>query len=395
MVQRERRLTRRQLLRLAALGGVGVVAALPARRGGAALAGPARDAPAEVAGFPVLTVSGSHRAIGAAMGRTFRGRILAALLAQPSFSACVGAARGPLRARVAACLDAARARFPHLVEELEGLAEGAGVPFPALFAWNCRSEIGAALDPCPPGCSTIGVAGPAEPLRLAHNEDGDAAYLGRMFVLRARPPSGVAFATLVYPGTLPGNGPGLNERGVVQTTNYIGPCAPADGVPRYVLGRAVLEAADLDEALAMATSPDRAFPWHHNLAWLPEGRLLSVETWPGRHHVRDVAGLHLHTNHLVHPEMADLPERRDYLDRSSLPRLAALERVARERPLLGRDDLLAALRDHDGEPCHVCRHPGDAVPGVTVGAALFEAPQVAMTLVGGPPCRGATGVVRP
>jgi len=344
--------------------------------------------------FATVEASGSHREIGRAMGTTLGGHIRGVLAAEPSYERCLAAARGPQRELVARFLEVSRARFPAIVEEIEGMAEGLDVPFSDLFAWNCRSEIGVAERPCPPGCSTVGLR-TDETMLLAHNEDGGQAYLGRMFVLRATPPSGIAFAALVYPGTVAGNGPGLNARGVVQTTNYIAPCEVAEGIPRYLVGRAVLEAEDLDAAVSIATTEGRAFPWHHNLASLPEGRLVSLETWPGRHDRVDVEGVHVHTNHLTHPGMLELPEPEEYLGRSSGPRLASLESSRAARPFRSREDLLAALTDHSGRPCRVCRHGGDEVPGVTVAAAIFESPSVEMTLIDGPPCQGRQVVIRP
>ncbi|MBW2523696.1 MAG: hypothetical protein JRI23_05950 [Deltaproteobacteria bacterium] len=349
---------------------------------------------AAAAPFPTIQVAGTHRQIGAAVGAQFRDRIEDAVQGQPAFEACLDQARGPLADRVAQLEAATRQAYPHLVEELEGMAEGCGLPFADLFAWNCRSELDAAADPCPPGCSTAGWADPSRML-LAHNEDGPEPYDGRMFVLRARPPSGIWFAALVYPGTWPGNGPGLNDRGVVQSTNYISPCAAAAGIPRYALGRAVLEAPSLEEAIAVATRSGRAFPWHHNLASLTERKLVSLETWPGRHHRLNVAGLHLHTNHLVHPQMLDLPERKGYLARSSEPRLAALQRRLKGQQTVTRATLEAALQDRSGTPCKVCRRPGDEVPGVTVAMALFEAPERRMMLRGGQRCDGPWQIIEP
>jgi hypothetical protein len=383
-------MTRREALRR--LGGAAVLGLLSP--GALRCAAPG---PVEVGDdhhFDLLEVAGSYREIGHAVGVAFRDRILEALRDQPSFESCRAAAHGPQRARVGVFLEAVRARFPHLVDELEGMAEGVGIPFSDLFAWNCRSEIDTASRPCEPGCSTVGWVDQGH-MVLAHNEDGAAAYLGRMFVVHASPPSGVPFACLVYPGTLPGNGPGLNARGVVQTTNYIGPCRVPGGIPRYFIGRAVLEAENLEHAVSLATTEGRAFPWHHNLADLPGGRLISLETWPDRHHRREVDGLHLHTNHLIHPEMRDLPERTDYLDRSSLPRLEALERLTTTRPPREREAMVDLLRDHSGSPCRVCRHAGDEVPGVTLAAAVFESPRVEMTLIDGPPCRGGVETVAP
>lgn len=287
---------------------------------------------------------------------------------------------------------ATQARFPALMEELEGIAEGAGVEMADLFAWNCRAELSAIAETCPPGCSTVGLVRDGGSMILAHNEDGGEVYEGRMVILKATPPSGVAFLAMVYPGTIAGSGPGLNTRGLAQTTNYISCCAPGDGIPKYLIGRAVLEAGDLDEAVAIATSEGRAFPWHHNLALLPEARLVSLETWPGRHNRRDVTGAHIHTNHLVHSEMEGLEERVDYMESSSRPRLTALQRFVEEHPFENREDLLAALGDRRGSPCKVCRQRDDEVPGMTVATAVYESPALEVSMSEGPPCLGGASM---
>jgi len=387
-------LSRREALGL--LGGsaaAGLLGAAGLHCGGARL----RREPG-VKPFEVLEVSGSHREIGRAVGEHFRERIKNVLGGLEEYGQVVGAAQGEYKARVEAFLDAATMRFSYLVEELEGMAEGADLPFDYLFAWNCRSEIQAGCKSCEAGCSTVGLVGDKGRMLLAHNEDGAEPYLGQMFVLRATPPSGVSFAYLVYPGTMPGNGPGLNARGVVQTTNYISPREVPQGIPRYFVGRAICEARDLGHAAALAAVEGRAFPWHHNLASLTEGRLVSLETWPGKHHRREVtalSGVHLHTNHLLHEEMQGLDEKADYLDRSSRPRLEALQRRAAELEPSQRGDLLALLADRSGGPCKVCRVPGDEVPGVTLAAALFEAPKLAMTLLEANPCFGDPQTVIP
>ena len=374
--------------------GASVLGALPLGQVACALRSPVAAPSDGRRLFASIAVEGSYRQMGLAMGRALRPHIAAVLLAQPSFQRCCAAAREPARAELESFEQATRQSFPHLMDELEGMAEGCGVDRSDLFAWNCRSEIGALEDRCPAGCSTVGVVA-AERMVLGHNEDGHAAYGGRMVVVHARPPSGIAFASLLYPGTLAGNGPSLNARGVGQTTNYIAPCRAAAGVPRYFIGRAVLEAESLEHAVSLATTAGRAFPWHHNLTSLPDARLVSLETWPGRHHRRDVQGVLLHTNHLVHPEMQGLPEDTAYLDRSSLPRLRALERVRRTRPLRTAADVLAALADRSGAPCKVCRRPGDEVPGITVATALFASPRLEMQLFDGPSCGGPAQIVRP
>jgi len=378
------RCSRREALRLAGAGALGLLLA--------------RCAPAHSPApwkttrgpFPLLEVSGTPWQIGYAHGKGFRSRIHQVLgILSERWEACRRRANDPAVRRFR---EATGDLFPRVLEEIEGIAEGAGLDAAELFAWNCRSELDVLAPGDADGCSTIGMVRDGK-VFLAHNEDGHGAYHGRMILLLARPEGSVPFLSLVYPGTIPGVGPGINARGVVQTTNYIGPGAiPGEGVPRYVLGRAILEAGSLDEAIRIATTRPRAFPWHHNLADLPGGRLVSVETWPANPEREDLLEItdemapYVHTNHLVHPRMRGLPERRDYMERSSLPRYRALaDWLASNPPPREIDDLLAALSIHEGEPTPVCRHADD---GRTLATGLFASPEVEMTLVTGPPCQG-------
>jgi hypothetical protein len=61
----------------------------------------------------------------------------------------------------------------------------------------------------------------------------------------------VSYIALVYPGIITGNGPSMNSRGIVQTTNYIGSVKSEVGIPRYIIGRAILEAMYSDKHLAL------------------------------------------------------------------------------------------------------------------------------------------------
>jgi len=339
-------------------------------------------------GYPLVEAGGTHREIGVEIGTAMHAPIRDYLECSRDFPACRDYARsgGP---GLAGLLASARRRFPDLVEELEGMAAGLELPFMDLFAYNCRSEI--AMLTQADGCSTLAFCKDGRAV-LAHNEDGNDVNVGRLFVARVKPPSGVEFMAFVYPGLLPGNGPGFNRYGLVQTTNYIQPRRIGGGVPRYIIGRAVLEARSLDEAVALATVADRAFSWHHNLASLSEGRILSVETVPGKHHVREVRGFSIHTNHLVHPEMTGgSAGRLDVIYESSRTRMRVLEgAVAASGAPATPDGMVELLSLHDGRPYSPCRHPEGEVHGATLGTAVFEGGEPAMTLYHGNPCRGFT-----
>jgi hypothetical protein len=183
---------------------------------------------------------------------------------------------------------------------------------------------------------------------------------------------------------------------VVQTTNYIQPYQVADGVPRYIIGRALLESKNLYEAIATATMTPRAFAWHYNLASLTEGRILSVETVAHpqpKHDILEVEGVYIHTNHLLHPGMTSgdgsSPPPYDVPYISSTTRMDVLNEDVEKNGLPENvDEILGMLSLHTGRPYSPCRHPKGDVRGSTLGTAIFESPAVGMTLIHGNPCRG-------
>jgi predicted choloylglycine hydrolase len=341
--------------------------------------------------YPLLDIKGSHREIGYQIGFQMKERILDTYHNSQDFPKCVKFAEGPGREFLQKLLMITRDRFPKLVEELEGMAEGLDLPFMSVFAYNCRSEISVVQDT--PGCSTFALKTKNRTL-LVHNEDGHDSNAGRMILVKATPPSGVTFISLVYPGLLPGNGPGFNKNGIVQTTNYIQPRKLGSGVPRYFISRAILEAESLDQAVKIATHPKRAFSWHYNLMDINEGKILSLETvaWPKpKHSLIEVEGLKVHTNHLVHPGMNDLADDGEpaydvpYI--SSTTRWRVLnEAMKKSGPPEDEAGIIKLLSLHEGAPYSPCRHPEGDVHGITLGTAVFQSGQPGMTLFHGNPC---------
>jgi len=164
------------------------------------------------------------------------------------------------------------------------------------------------------------------------------------------------------------------------------------GVPRYVLSRALLGARNLDEAVTIVTHPERAFAFHYNLGSRDERRILSVETSVEQASVREVEGLYVHTNHLLHPGMVETAQDEEYVTSSSMSRYEVLAREAADRA--GRLDevdgetLVEMLSSHESAPYSPCRHPAGEVRGATLGCAFIDVGTGEMRLYHSNPCRG-------
>lgn len=341
--------------------------------------------------FAFLEVTGDYREIGFQIGKYFKTNIETVQKRLPGWldrllkisSTSEG---GKFSEALMKALDA---KFPHLLEELRGMAEGASMDFDSMWAMSIKSELDALSKRENPGCSTVFYSAGGKNW-LFHNEDGSREYADQMFVLKANPPSGVSYFAFVYPGFITGVGPGINSAGVIECTNFIGCNNPQIGVPRYFLGRAILEAESLDAALEIAQTTPRAFPWHHNLASWKEKKYASIETLPdGTIEIRRPKGIYIHTNHTTGEKTKDYEfQDLQYANSSSVSRYEVLTRkvAAQTGEIEKPETVLKWLASHEQAPYSPCRHPKGDISGETLGTAFFDLDKATMRLYKGNPC---------
>lgn len=122
-----------------------------------------------------------------------------------------------------------------------------------------------------------------------------------------------------------------------------------------------------------------------------EGRAESLEVTPTRQSRLPLEGVMIHTNHLVHPTLADEPQNRKYVDTSSMPRWRVLESWRGAQPAPGQisaEAMLQALSRHQGRPYSPCRHPQGDVEGATLLTTLFSLPEQSLRIYRDQPCLG-------
>ncbi len=345
--------------------------------------------------FPVLEVTGSYYDIGFQIGKHFANNIKSVMKKRASWLEELYSVYKTPEGRdyTEKLKEALKDNFPEYLEEIRGMSDGSGIEFNTMWLMSIKSEL-ASFEKEPPGCSTIYYKDEQNNW-LFQNEDGHAAYKDDMFVLKAHPPSGVSYISFVYPGIITGVGPGFNDRGICHSSNFIGCTAPKLGIPRYFFGRAILEAKDLKEAKKIVTTEPRAFPWHHNIAYMKSGEYMSIETLPdGTVEARKPDGLYCHTNHTIHPKTKDY-EDQDlvYRNSSSLsrynviqPKIAALSDKVTDPGVF-----LAMLSSHESKPYSPCRHPEDGIEGQTLGTVFFDINKGTMRLYKQNPCISVPG----
>jgi len=208
--------------------------------------------------MPVLYTSGTHYEVGLDIGHTFGGLIKSFLGSfsyfqkelLPAYATDLG------RANFDASLATAKERYPQYVREVEGMAEGSGVPLHHLLLLNLDRLVQGPQQGTKPehGCSTIMCNNEGQVL-LGHTEDALDEVLNHIYLVSATICDGTSnevFTSLCYAGYLPGFCMSYNQHGFVYSINVLFPHAVQPGKsPPYFLTRRLLSASNAEEAEAI------------------------------------------------------------------------------------------------------------------------------------------------
>jgi isopenicillin-N N-acyltransferase-like protein len=355
--------------------------------------------------YPRIAIDGDARRRGVAYGEAARDRVRESIAAYDEvFGHYAGWDRAKVRAeaeRFRAPIEAYDRRY---LEEIEGIADGAGVDSVDVLAINVRTEImfaatarDAGARRLPPECSSF-AALPSRTtsgrLLVGQNWDWLPHAAETTVVLEVRRDDGPDFVTVVEAGLLAKFG--LNACGVAVLANAL--VSDADrgepGVPFHVLLRALFDAETLSDAMTALLRAERASSGNFLLAH-EDGVAIDVEAAPGDYSRAFLGypgddGLLLHTNHFVNGfdgrdisilAMPDSPIR--------LARLRQLV-AARAEQTLDVGFFQELLADHATYPLGVCCHPDARVPrpeqSRTLAAAIVDVAERTLWLAPGNPC---------
>ena len=210
--------------------------------------------------------------------------------------------------------------------------------------------------------------GKGRPALVAHNEDDAPELHGHCRIVDVRPDDGPGFVSFYSPGLIPGHTFAVNRAGLVQAVNDVRPEDRAVGVPRHLVCRAVLDCAELDDALACIRDTGRASGFHHSLAQAGDRRLLSVEAPASGCEVVEVGAPRVHANHLLHERFARTPQTIAASSRSRQTRAEALIAGG----ALDQGDPLCVLGDVGGDLPIRRREKDSGDTGFTLATAVFR-----------------------
>lgn len=301
--------------------------------------------------FPLVEVSGSPYDLGYQHG-VQAGHLVRRYLLW--IERLTGASRDLLARNSMAFLPIIEALSPPLVEEIRGLADGAGIRFEE--AVLCQVRTGAAhIDGG--GCTAFALTGSAtadrQPL-AGQNLDLEPEYADVAIMLRVRPTDGRPRALmLTFAGQL--GYCGMNQYGLTHFNNSLFNYQWNLGLPRQPLKRAMLERRTVDECVELLAT-HRVCSAANMVLCDGQGKIADVELRPEGIALfeGESPDCRVHTNHYLTPEFR-------HYETDTVP--DSRPRLARMRELIRRhwggitvETMKEILADHRGDPAGICRH---------------------------------------
>jgi len=343
---------------------------------------------------PVIRVKGTHRAMGQQIGEAMAPQVhhsienAQVLIKDTQNTLELDWDGAVIQARK--YMPYAQERYPKYVEEMEGIAEGAGVPFDDLATLTAME--GVTMDALHlTKCTSFGVNDACTAdghVLVAHNEDWLPEDEPDLFIVHATPDDEPAFVAMTYGGLLPNIG--FNACGLAQCCDTVYPNDIRIGVPRIILSRAVLGARTLDEAIRYMLIPQRAAGYNHLLAH-ESGELYNVEVSARQFGILyGEEGYLVHTNHYLAPTMQVVESEPDELVATRVRYFRAL-RLLRKTNKHTIKSLQAIQRDHVNHPDSICNHAEDVISPLdrekTICSLVMDLTARVMHISWGNPCQ--------
>lgn len=251
--------------------------------------------------------------------------------------------------------------YARYIEEMHGIADGAGVAFEDILTINLRTELlytdFVEAERGNMGCTAFSAVPPvtAGNITLA-GQTWDFTRSQREATVIARIPEedGRPAILMFLEGGFVG-GKGVNSAGISLTLNALSTKQGGIGIPLHIRMRRMLESRTLNAAYREATAAP--IPFGANLILThKDGISLSLELDPsGVDVIMPENGIIAHTNHYYGPKM--ILNHSHSAGASTYVRLQRMLQLMKSRDALTQADLESFCADHAGSPSSICTHP--------------------------------------
>ncbi|RNB82147.1 hypothetical protein EDM59_21330 [Brevibacillus nitrificans] len=285
---------------------------------------------------------------------------------------------------------------PQFDEEIQGLAEGAGISLGEAYLLQVRAELNKIFQTNQTECTTFAVAAEAtadgSPL-IGQNADLPAFYGELSVVIESIPDEGPATLMLTPAGQI--SFIGINDAGVGAFGNFLTCEGWRVGFPRYFFTKLALTRSTAAEAVELVDSLYRASS--RNLIMLDkQGGIVDVETIPSRiSRIEAKNGILAHSNHFISPQLLDEERLTGIELENSRVRISRMtELLEANRGKLNAEVMQDILRDRGSYPHCLCQIEGDEgmqAPGeratdiITFASVIAEPAKGHLWIAIGPP----------
>ncbi len=354
------------------------------------------EAPIHADPVPFITISGTHREMGQQIGEARRENVRRSIenarqLLDEAYNELELTWEGAL-IQARKYVPFAQERYPQYVDEMAGIAEGAGVTFDELSMLTAMEAVTTdALHLY--RCTSIAVNEERTAdghVLAAHNEDWIPLDEEDVFVVRATPKHDPPYLAMTYGGLIPNIG--FNAYGIAQLIDSVYPNDSRIGIPRLVVARAVLSSKTPGGAINRSLIPHRAAGYNHVIVH-ESGEIYNVEVSARRSSIRyNKEGYVVHTNHYLSPKMQEIESDPEELISSRI-RYFRAERLLHQSESHTIKSLQTIQKDHVNFPNSICKHDlGNEDPldrEKTVNALVIDLTAREMHIAWGNPCKNA------
>lgn len=282
---------------------------------------------------------------------------------------------------------------PDGVEEMRGIAKGAGRTFGEILVLQSKTELKfiASLGSFE-GCTTIAATPEATLSKgtlVGKNWDWipESQKLGVILKKRRKgKPNSVA---LTEAGLLTRDG--FNSAGLCIVTNALASDKWRIGVPLHIILNKIISSETLNDAMTAVLSAKRASSNNYMIVH-PKGEAVTIEAAPCDYNVIWAnEGMLVHSNHFTVPN-SNIKDQLPTLHPSTLTRLhRATKLLSRERGKIDNQVLKTILTDHFDKPFSICWHPDERIdPSLRIqtnASFIMDLNQGTMEVALGPPCK--------
>lgn len=316
--------------------------------------------------FPCIDISGTPYEIGYAHGKNYQNQVLHSIetykIMFRDYSELSWEEGKEIAKRY---INPIKKYNSDYIDEMQGVADGAGVEFEDILALNSRSEIvlqsGKNIEAQLDGCTSIGIS----PIKndknhtiVAHNWDWKATQKEAMVMMNIKQDNGKPTIHLITEAGIIGK-TGFNSEGISLYLNALSVDDNPDGIPLHIAMRGILDSSTLSGAISAATKTQLGCCANF-LIGHKSGEIIDIEI---SNNDFDILfpdnGYIVHTNHFVSPRLP----KGDYIDTMRMKMPDTYLRYNRSKNILASmgshiyiDEIKQLLSNHIDMPNSICRH---------------------------------------